>query len=157
VIDVSQLEQSHRALVNVIDAEVAKLGGDASKLALLGYSQGGNIAYHLALRYPQQIAGLIARRTSLRNETAPLGTHYELPILHYHGSEDDSIGVVRGKAGVERLQAAGFAHVQLMIEPGLNHTDFSEEEMNAVAGFLRTIFPDFAMVTQSHKKPECHL
>ena len=106
IIDESQLKQSREILTKLVDAEVEKLGGDASKVLLLGFSQGGNMAYDVALSYPQQLAGLIARRTSLRNESA-LGPHKRLPIVHFHGEDDDGIGWDRGKAGVARLQAAG--------------------------------------------------
>lgn len=140
IIDVSQLAQSRRALTRIVDAEVVRLGGDASKVLLLGFSQGGNVGYDLALSYPQQLGGFIARRTSLREETA-LGQHKALPILHYHGEEDDGIGVSRGKHSVARLQAAGYSKVELHLEPGLNHTDFSDKEMKAYAAFLGAIYP----------------
>ena len=70
-----------------------------------------------------------------------LGTHKSLPIVHYHGEEDDGIGCGRGKAGVARLQAAGFTNVELHVEPGLNHVDFSKNEMEAFGAFLTGLFP----------------
>ena len=140
IIDEEHLAQSRRVLSKIIDAEVAKLGGDASKLVVLGFSQGGNMAYDVALSYPQQLGGVMARRTSLRLESA-LGTHKSLPMVHFHGEEDDGIGCGRGKAGVARLQAAGFTNVELHVEPGLNHVDFSKNEMEAFGAFLTGLFP----------------
>ena len=140
LIDESQLKQSREILSRLVDAEVEKLGGDASKVLLLGFSQGGNMAYDVALGYPLQLAGLIARRTSLRNETA-LGVHRSLPIVHFHGEDDDGIGCNRGKAGVVRLQAAGFHKCTLHTQPGLNHTDFSAEEMRIYASFILGVCP----------------
>ena len=72
---------------------------------------------------------------SLRAESS-LGQHKTLPILHYHGEQDDGIGCGRGKASVARLRAAGFSQAALHVEPGLNHTDFSDREMRAYATFL---------------------
>ena len=58
----------------------------ALQVLLLGFSQGGNVAYDVALSYPAELAGLIARRTSLRDESE-LGGHKGLPILHFHGEQ----------------------------------------------------------------------
>ena len=101
IIDETQLAQSRRLLTQIIDAEVARLGGRSDRVVLLGFSQGGNMAYDVALSYPAQLGGLIARRTSLRNESQ-LGSHYALPITHFHGEDDDGIGCNRGEAGVAR-------------------------------------------------------
>jgi len=85
IIDQDQLAQSRRVLTGIIDAEVERLGGDPARVVLLGFSQGGNLAYDTALAYPMQLGGLIARRTSLRNESQ-LGSHRTLPIVHFHGA-----------------------------------------------------------------------
>ncbi len=139
-IDTAQMLQSRRVLTKMVDAEVALLG-DPRKVLLLGFSQGGNMAYDVALSYPRQLGGLIARRTSLRNETE-LGNHRSLPILHFHGEEDDGIGCNRGKAGIMRLRSDGFTNCQLHTQPGLNHTDFSEIEMKIYAEFVVSLFPE---------------
>ena len=139
MIDTAQMLQSRRALTKIVDAEVELLG-DPQKVLLLGFSQGGNMAYEVALSYPKQLGGLIARRTSLRNETE-LGEHRSLPILHFHGEADDGIGCNRGKAGITRLQSNGFTNCRLHTQPGLNHTDFSEVEMKLYAEFVVSLFP----------------
>ncbi len=140
VIDETHFAQSRRLLTQIVDAEVARLGGNPDRLVLLGFSQGGNMAYDVALSYPAQLGGLIARRTSLRNESQ-LGTNRTLPITHFHGEEDDGIGCNRAQAGIARLHAAGFTHVALHTQPGLNHVDYSTKEMEVYAAFLTSLFP----------------
>jgi phospholipase/carboxylesterase len=155
IIDEAQLAQSRQAATKLVSTEIEKLGGDQSKVLLLGFSQGGNMAYDVALSYPSQLGGLIARRTSLRNES-DLGSHKGLPILHFHGEEDDSIGCNRGKAGVARLQAAGFTNCKLHTEPGLNHTEFSEKEMGMYAEFVLSLFPQLKQELPSELKGFCY-
>ena len=138
IIDVAQLAQCRRILSKVVHEE-AKLVQGAKNLIVLGFSQGGNVAYDIALGHCERLGGLIARRTSLRNESS-LGTHKSLPILHFHGTEDDSIGCCRGESGITRLRAAGFTDVILQVERGLNHVDFSDKEMNTIADFLCSLF-----------------
>ena len=78
------------------------------KLAILGFSQGGAMAYALALRQPQRFAALAALSTWLvpglvtGAAEAPRLDH--LPVLVQHGANDPMIPVARGREAIERLR-----------------------------------------------------
>ena len=86
------------------------------KIVLAGFSQGGAIALHSALRFPQRLAGLMALSTYL-----PLSGSFdeevvdsneaqsnELPIFMAHGSFDPMLPMALGKHSQEVLEKAGY-------------------------------------------------
>lgn len=70
-------------------------GIPANRIALAGFSQGGAIALHSALRYPQRLAGALALSTylPLKNTLAAekQAANQDLPIFMAHGSFDEVI------------------------------------------------------------------
>ena len=87
------------------------------KIVLAGFSQGGAIALHTALRFSQKLAGLMALSTWL-----PLAGSFdaevskntdaqsrELPIFLAHGSYDPMLPIALGHQSLEMLQNAGYA------------------------------------------------
>lgn len=82
----------------------------ADRTALLGFSQGGVMAYALALRHGRAFAAVAALSTWLApglldpGEAAGLAG---LPVLVQHGARDEVIAVARGRESVEQLRAAG--------------------------------------------------
>lgn len=91
-----------------IDAAVRRYPVDPNKLVVLGFSQGGVIAYALALREPARFAGLAALSSWLPEPVAPTlaaGTYDRLSVLVHHGTSDDLIDVARGRESVERLRS----------------------------------------------------
>ncbi len=82
------------------------------RVALLGFSQGGGMAYRAGFHEPQRYAGLAALSTSLPDDVfaegeAPGEAVRALPLLVQHGASDASIGVERGRASRDRLAALG--------------------------------------------------
>ena len=86
------------------------------KIVLAGFSQGGAIALHTALRHPQRLAGLMALSTWLpladgfdaevvHNEDAQ---SKELPIFMAHGSFDPMLPIALGQHSHEALEQAGY-------------------------------------------------
>jgi len=86
------------------------------KIVLAGFSQGGAIALHAGLRYPQRLAGLMALSTWL-----PLADYFdeevvrnadaqsqELPIFMAHGSFDPMLPIALGQHSHETLDKAGY-------------------------------------------------
>jgi phospholipase/carboxylesterase len=91
-----------------IDAAVRRYPVDPNKLVVLGFSQGGVIAYALALREPARFAGLAALSSWLPEPVAPTlaaGAYDRLSVLVHHGTSDDLIDVARGRESVERLRS----------------------------------------------------
>jgi phospholipase/carboxylesterase len=78
------------------------------KLALMGFSQGGVMAYALALRQPRRFAAVAALSTWLVSDlvsgTGALPPLDGVPILVQHGSSDPMIPAARGREAVEHLR-----------------------------------------------------
>ena len=86
------------------------------KIVLAGFSQGGAIALHTALRYPRRLAGLMALSTylplgdSIKTEVAanPDAQPQELRIFMAHGSFDPMLPMVLGQHSHKTLEEAGY-------------------------------------------------
>jgi phospholipase/carboxylesterase len=90
-----------------LDAAVRRYPVNANKLVLLGFSQGGVIAYALALAEPERFAGLVALSSwfpATLAQTLPPRTGARLSALVHHGTRDELIGVERGRESVENLR-----------------------------------------------------
>lgn len=81
------------------------------KLVVLGFSQGGVMAYDLALRDPERFAGLVALSSWLPPDlAASLERRPELaqlPVFIAHGSEDPMLPVAMGHASRDGLIRLG--------------------------------------------------
>ncbi|MGR8948246.1 MAG: alpha/beta hydrolase [Gammaproteobacteria bacterium] len=89
-IDIEGIKESALAVRALVDAEIAN-GINSERIVLAGFSQGGAITYYLGLRYPNQLAGLIALSTyipALDTLPAEMNTHKDVPIFIGHGSHD---------------------------------------------------------------------
>ena len=83
------------------------IAGD--RLGVLGFSQGGVMAYALALRHGRALAAVAALSTWFAPGLAGAGAASlaGLPVLVQHGTRDELIDVSRGRDSVEALRAAG--------------------------------------------------
>lgn len=82
------------------------------RVALLGFSQGGGMAYRLGFREPERFVGLAALSTSLPDDVfaegdAPGEAVRALPLLIQHGASDSSVSVDKGRASRDRLAGLG--------------------------------------------------
>jgi phospholipase/carboxylesterase len=108
VVDTDGMLASHKALQLFLDDCLKSYPIDPKKLAVLGFSQGGVIAYSLALTNPERFAGLAALSTWLPRELTPrlhISPAVEtLPTLVQHGTQDPQIEVDRARDSVARLR-----------------------------------------------------
>jgi len=90
-----------------IDDACERYPVDRSKLVLAGFSQGGFMAYQIALSDPARYAGLLALSSWLPSELAeqitPQPAHAALPTLVIHGSKDPMIPIERAYASRDAL------------------------------------------------------
>jgi len=108
--DIGAILSSREMLQQFLDACLNRYPIDAKKFVLLGFSQGGVIAYSLALSNPDRFAGLAVLSSWLPKELIPkLSINNEavqsLPTLVQHGSQDQMIEVQRARDSVEQLRA----------------------------------------------------
>jgi phospholipase/carboxylesterase len=103
------IEEAAALLERFIDAVVARYPVDPRKLVLLGFSQGGVLAYRLALATPRRFAGLAALSAWLPPQMVAalpdVEGRDELSTLVQHGTEDEIIAVARGQQSLDTLRS----------------------------------------------------
>src|SRR5512143_1563059 len=90
-----------------VDAAVRRYPVDPRKLVMFGFSQGGVLAYALALAEPERFAGLVALSSwfpAPLAQTLPPRDPQRLPTLVQHGTRDELIDIGRGRESVENLR-----------------------------------------------------
>ena len=88
------------------------LGIAPESILLAGFSQGGAIALHLGLRYPERLAGLLLLSTYLacdgNLDEERHAANQDIPIFQAHGTEDPMVPHELGVAARERLMRLGY-------------------------------------------------
>jgi phospholipase/carboxylesterase len=111
--DVAAFERGADALRAFVDGAVARYPVDPKKIVPIGFSQGGVMAYDLALRDPGRFAGLAALSSwlpGLLAEDLPKTPEQEgLPVLIVHGTADPMLGVEKARESRELLRPFGVA------------------------------------------------
>jgi len=106
--DVAAILSSREKLQRFLDACLKRYPIDAKKLVVLGFSQGGVMAYSLALSNPERFAGLAVLSSWLPKELIPelsiKAAVQSLPTIVQHGSQDQMIEVQRARDSVEQLR-----------------------------------------------------
>jgi phospholipase/carboxylesterase len=109
--DDSGIRRSATALTRLIERENER-GIEDGHVVLAGFSQGGAVAAHVALRHPRALAGLVLLSTYLVLPEALEGersaTNQGLPIFQAHGTLDPMVIFERGTALRERLRELGY-------------------------------------------------
>ena len=115
-VGIRQMEQQVHALIN---AEISR-GTVSDKIILAGFSQGGAMALHAALRFPQRLAGVMALSSylpladKLSSESGKVND--DISILITHGTEDTVLPLLVSEISAEILRKAGFS-VQYKVYP----------------------------------------
>jgi len=106
--DIDAMLSSQKKLRQFLDDYLKRYPIDPRKLVVLGFSQGGVMAYSLALADPERFAALAVLSSWLPEELVPQLTIPDsipsLPTLVQHGSEDPMIEVGRAQESIERLR-----------------------------------------------------
>lgn len=109
--DPAAIDAARRAVEAFLDAALARYPIDAKRLVVAGFSQGGFLAYQIALRAPERFAGLMALSSWLPPEVASAiprtPAHANLPALVIHGSQDPMIPIERAYASRDALLGLG--------------------------------------------------
>lgn len=108
-VDSEQLIKSAQDVTQLIEQQMAA-GIAPERILIAGFSQGGAVAYHVALSFPHRLAGLLALSTYFA--TAELVEHnpanQTLPILIMHGTHDDIVPEALGQKARDLLTEAGY-------------------------------------------------
>jgi phospholipase/carboxylesterase len=105
------IRESAGVVDDYIEQQSAR-GVTNERIVIAGFSQGGAIALHASLRYPQRLGGVMALSTYLplndtvAAEAAP--ANKDLPILMCHGLRDPMVPATLGQASRDLLTGLGY-------------------------------------------------
>lgn len=109
--DVSKLEETRKELDAFIEETTERYPVDPLRRVVLGFSQGGVMAYDQGLRHPERYSALVALSSWLPPELArsvlALPAHQLLPVLVQHGRDDAMIPIDRATQSLHLLQELG--------------------------------------------------
>ena len=110
-VNVDDIHESSRQLADLIQVEVQR-GLPPDRIILAGFSQGGTIALHTGLRYPEKLAGIMALSTYLptADQLANERSHAnrDIPIFMAHGTSDPLIGIENAVRTRKALSHLGY-------------------------------------------------
>ena len=144
--DAAGVAESSEILRSLIQEEIAA-GIPAERIVLAGFSQGGAIAAHVGLRYPDALAGLMLLSTYLPLPSA-FAAEVEnnrnsqprnVPLFMAHGRFDPILPLALGRDSAEVIQRAGFT-VDWREYP-MPHS-VCPEELADIRSFLLEVYGD---------------
>jgi len=133
------LSESVQILNALIETERAR-GIDAARIVVAGFSQGGAVTLHSALRFGQRLAGVVVLSApvpyldELLREASPANA--DLPIFLAHGVADPMVPFALGEAVSQQLRGLGrpVAWHAYPVAHGVNL-----EEIRDIGRFLATV------------------
>ncbi len=138
--DEQGIRQTQAQIETLITREQER-GIASEHIVLAGFSQGGAVALHTALRHPHRLGGVMALSTYLPLKTQlPKEAHEDnrsLPIFMAHGSFDQVIALETGKASAKLLEQHGY-HIDWH-EYAMGHS-VCAEELADIRAFLCRVF-----------------
>jgi phospholipase/carboxylesterase len=106
-VDEDGVEESAVAVRALLSREKER-GVPSGRIVLAGFSQGGAMALHVALGYPERLAGVVALSCYLVTDPAPPAGDPALPIFQAHGTFDPMVPIAAGEQARDALRAAGY-------------------------------------------------
>jgi phospholipase/carboxylesterase len=135
--DAAGIRASQGLVEDLITGE-KKRGIAEERIVLAGFSQGGAIVLHTALRHPVRLAGVLALSTYLPLASTLTGemnaANRDTPIFMAHGEYDDVIPLRRAEQSASLLKEAG-CKVEWHTYP-MPHS-VCADEIGHIAAFLR--------------------
>ena len=108
-VDVNQIEESAQQIQDLMAREVER-GVKPEHIVIAGFSQGGAVAYHVALGYPERLAGLMTLSTYLatNDNISYNDANKDMPILIEHGTHDPVVPAILGEQAKQLLSEKGY-------------------------------------------------
>mgnify|MGYP006077726131 FL=1 len=98
------IDEMVSVLESFIPAALNKYAAKEEKVALVGFSQGGSLAYRLAFSNQITTSAVAALSTWLPDNIEQIkALPSDLPILIQHGTEDPMVDIERGRESYKRL------------------------------------------------------
>ena len=101
---------SAQLVIDLLKSEHEK-GIPYENIVLAGFSQGGALALHTGVRYPEKLAGIMVLSAyHIRSESYSEEAHSanrETPMMFCHGVYDEMVPVMMGRTALEDMVEAG--------------------------------------------------
>lgn len=135
-------EKASQYLNNFIDEQMQKYNVPASKVALIGFSQGTMMSLYVAPRRKEKLAGVVGYSGGLLGGEGLIGQPNisRPPIYLVHGEMDTVVPVAAFFHAKETLRQAGF-DVKGHTTPGMAHT-IDEKGIQEGGEFLKSVLLD---------------
>ena len=136
-VDEAGVSASAKAIQALIDREIDR-GISSTKIIIAGFSQGGAVAYQVALTYSKPLAGLLALSTyfATHRSIIPHPANQRLPVQIFHGTADPIVPESLGAHAYATLQAQGY-QVDYKTYP-MQH-QVGTEEIADIAAWLQNL------------------
>ncbi len=109
--DLGGVQESSAQVEQLINTQIES-GIPANRIVLAGFSQGGVIALHLASRFSQKLAGVLALSTYMCEPDLlakdAIDINRDTPIMMAHGEQDEVVPVFMGNAAYKTLKENNF-------------------------------------------------
>jgi len=107
-LDVRAVVTARELLRTFLDDALQRYPIDSRKLAVIGFSQGGVMAYSLGLGEPERFAALASLSSWLPQDLLSVlpdvPATEQLPVLIQHGKRDELVGVDKARQSSEKLR-----------------------------------------------------
>lgn len=122
--DEKGIKRAGELINGMIDTEL-KQGIKSERILLGGFSQGGGLSVHTALRYSKTLAGILALSCWL-----PIHKEYpgalsspnkDIPILQCHGDQDQIVPFQWGEKSHQMIKAFN-SHIEFKVYKGMAHS-----------------------------------
>ncbi len=132
-------EKASSMLNQFIDEQMEKYNLPASKIALVGFSQGTMMSLYIAPRRQEKLAGVVGYSGGLLGGESLIGQTniVKPPVYLVHGEMDSVVPVGAFFHAKETLKQAGF-DVRGHTTPGMAHT-IDEQGIHEGGAFLKTV------------------
>lgn len=107
-LDVNSVMKARSLVDEFLESALERYPIDSKKIAIVGFSQGGVMAYGLGLGAPERFAAVAALSSWLPRDLLSVlpdvPATEQLPVLIQHGSKDELVDVGRARQSVETLR-----------------------------------------------------
>jgi phospholipase/carboxylesterase len=140
--DAAGVGESQAYIESLINKEVTR-GIPANRIVLAGFSQGGAVVLHTALRHSQALAGVLALSTYLPLKASlaleKSKQNQAIPIFMAHGTFDNVISLSTCRVSFDVLQTQHY-NIQWHEYP-MAHS-VNQEEIDDIRAFLLQVLKD---------------
>jgi phospholipase/carboxylesterase len=137
--DAAGIQKSASSIVQLIEREASR-GIAYKNIVLAGFSQGCAMVLQIGLRFPQQLAGIIALSgylpLAMSLPTERHTVNQSTPIFMAHGEYDPVVALDRAQASYARLESLGYS-VDWNVYP-MEHS-VNREELADISRFLQQV------------------